>query len=86
MHAVHSRRINTTLLLVRSGIRRGEDAAQALADLPTDQGEPDMEDRLREFYSGGGGIRTLETGQPGLTVFKTVAFNRSATPPGVRSG
>src|SRR3954453_5448123 len=34
--------------------------------------------------SGGGGIRTLETGQPGLTVFKTVAFNRSATPPGRR--
>src|SRR5436305_1928604 len=32
--------------------------------------------------SGGGGIRTLETGQPRLTVFKTVAFNRSATPPG----
>src|SRR5690349_23207929 len=36
--------------------------------------------RLRPA-SGGGGIRTLETGQPGLTVFKTVAFNRSATPP-----
>ena len=34
--------------------------------------------------SGGGGIRTLGTGGPGSTVFKTVAFNRSATPPGRR--
>jgi hypothetical protein len=29
---------------------------------------------------GGGGIRTHET-LSGLTVFKTAAFNRSATPP-----
>ena len=29
---------------------------------------------------GGGGIRTPET-LPGLTVFKTAAFNHSATPP-----
>src|SRR4051794_12328499 len=31
--------------------------------------------------SGGGGIRTHVTGVTGQTVFKTVAFNRSATPP-----
>jgi len=32
------------------------------------------------FDGGGGGIRTHET-LSGLTVFKTAAFNRSATPP-----
>src|SRR6516162_5246180 len=32
------------------------------------------------FGGGGGGIRTPET-LTGLTVFKTVAFNHSATPP-----
>jgi hypothetical protein len=33
------------------------------------------------LYSGGGGIRTLEgPGRP-LAVFKTAAFDRSATPP-----
>jgi hypothetical protein len=32
------------------------------------------------LIGGGGGIRTHET-LSGLTVFKTVAFNRSATPP-----
>ncbi len=37
---------------------------------------------LSAVWSGGGGIRTLGTGGPGSTVFKTVAFNRSATPPG----
>jgi hypothetical protein len=31
--------------------------------------------------NGGGGIRTLEGPGWPLTVFKTVAFNRSATPP-----
>jgi hypothetical protein len=31
--------------------------------------------------SGGGGIRTLGAGVTDSTVFKTVAFNRSATPP-----
>jgi hypothetical protein len=31
-------------------------------------------------YGGGGGIRTHET-LSGLTVFKTAAFNHSATPP-----
>jgi hypothetical protein len=34
--------------------------------------------------SGGAGIRTLEAGVTRPTVFKTVAFNRSATPPGER--
>ena len=34
--------------------------------------------------NGGGGIRTPET-VTRLTVFKTVAFSRSATPPGFRS-
>jgi hypothetical protein len=32
--------------------------------------------------NGGGGIRTLEGPKWPLTVFKTAAFNRSATPPG----
>jgi hypothetical protein len=32
--------------------------------------------------SGGGGIRTHEAAGRGLPVFKTGAFNRSATPPG----
>ena len=32
------------------------------------------------LVGGGGGIRTHET-LSGLTVFKTAAFNRSATPP-----
>jgi hypothetical protein len=32
------------------------------------------------FSGGGGGIRTPET-LSGLTVFKTAAFNHSATPP-----
>ena len=32
------------------------------------------------FNGGGGGIRTPET-LSGLTVFKTAAFNHSATPP-----
>ena len=31
--------------------------------------------------SGGAGIRTLGTGVTRTTVFKTAAFNRSATPP-----
>src|SRR5262245_56165035 len=31
--------------------------------------------------SGGGGIRTLEGRGPPLAVFKTAAFDRSATPP-----
>ncbi len=35
---------------------------------------------LREVRGGGGGIRTLET-LAGLTVFKTVAIDHSATPP-----
>jgi hypothetical protein len=33
-----------------------------------------------EMYGGGGGIRTPET-LSRLTVFKTAAFNHSATPP-----
>jgi hypothetical protein len=36
----------------------------------------------RRITGGGGEIRTHERLSP-LTVFKTVAFNRSATPPGV---
>ena len=32
------------------------------------------------FRGGGGGIRTHDT-VSGMTVFKTVAFNHSATPP-----
>jgi hypothetical protein len=32
-------------------------------------------------YRGGGGIRTLGGDYLPTTVFKTVAFNRSATPP-----
>ena|GEM_PF-3443673 len=36
--------------------------------------------RRDEMRNGGGGIRTPET-LPRLTVFKTVAFSRSATPP-----
>src|SRR5919205_4470758 len=31
--------------------------------------------------SGGGGIRTPGPGRPGTAVFKTAAFDRSATPP-----
>ena len=37
-------------------------------------------DHFRYEFGGGGGIRTHERLAP-LTVFKTVAFNRSATPP-----
>ena len=36
------------------------------------------------FYNiagGGGGIRTPDSDLVGITVFKTAAFNRSATPP-----
>ena len=36
------------------------------------------------FYhtaGGGGGIRTPDSALVGITVFKTAAFNRSATPP-----
>ena len=36
--------------------------------------------RVKGEYGGGGGIRTLEGLSP-LPVFKTGAFNRSATPP-----
>src|SRR5215469_4780638 len=35
---------------------------------------------VQRYSNGGGGIRTPET-LTGLTVFKTVAFNHSATPP-----
>ena len=35
---------------------------------------------LRVYDGGGGGIRTRDA-LAGITVFKTVAFNRSATPP-----
>jgi hypothetical protein len=34
----------------------------------------------KQKFGGGGGIRTHET-LSGLTVFKTAAFNHSATPP-----
>ena len=34
--------------------------------------------------SGGGGIRTHDRGEPPMPVFKTGAFNRSATPPDSR--
>ena len=37
---------------------------------------------VRGTGSGGGGIRTLERAFSPLPVFKTGAFNRSATPPG----
>ena len=38
--------------------------------------------RFAVALSGGGGIRTLGAGVTGSLVFKTSAFNRSATPPG----
>ena len=37
-------------------------------------------------YGGGQGIRTLEYWVTALTVCKTVAFGRSASPPGTRKG
>jgi hypothetical protein len=39
---------------------------------------------IQRMNGGGGGIRTHET-LSGLTVFKTAAFNRSATPPKIKS-
>jgi hypothetical protein len=44
-------------------------------------------DRLgwRAIESGGGGIRTHETAQHRLAVFKTAPFDRSGTPPAGQS-
>jgi hypothetical protein len=41
---------------------------------------------ITAFESGGGEIRTPETGVTRLLVFKTSAFNHSATPPRVFAG
>jgi hypothetical protein len=58
-------------------------AAQSQRARDQPQVEKTLETCHFSLVSGGGGIRTLEGPRWPLTVFKTAAFNRSATPPGV---
>ena len=61
------------------GTGAGETCAQPAAKAVLLTKEHPERENVR-LVGGGGGIRTHET-LSGLTVFKTVAFNRSATPP-----
>ncbi len=67
-----------------------QECATAAIPVPRTQGDspagPAYEHLLMlELSGGGGGIRTRE-GLASLPVFKTGAFDRSATPPGVGVG
>ena len=65
--------------LDKKGHWREQTCAQRAAKSILQAKEPWERENSR-LSGGGGGIRTHET-LSGLTVFKTVAFNRSATPP-----
>jgi hypothetical protein len=58
-------------------------AAQSLVARDHQQLAKSLERNYFSLENGGGGIRTPERPQRPLTVFKTVAFVRSATPPAV---
>ena len=67
------------LLAVHSALSRGIRVACKPADEPASTLQ-----RGILATSGGGGIRTHGTGGPGSAIFKTAAFDHSATPPARR--
>jgi integrase len=72
-------------VLVANGYHQPERAVYKSRTKSTRRRKPSRKpNKTGYFDGGGGGIRTHET-LSGLTVFKTAAFNRSATPPKIKS-
>ena len=72
------------------GVQRLQRISRPVRQLPVQRQNQDFSAgkgicrKNARLNGGGGGIRTHET-LSGLTVFKTAAFNRSATPPKIKS-